>query len=91
MKKPLLVSSSLLAGLRICLGRSDRFRARVVRPALGRHLDRTRRRRRLSSMGGGAIGVGAADLARARSRGRARRPVTGAEFVYDMPAFHIEA
>jgi len=42
-----------------------------------------------SSMGGGAIGIGATTFL-APSTGNVPLPVTGAEFVYDMPVFHIE-
>jgi len=81
MKKPLLVSSSLLAGLFVCLAAttaSAQDSSSPPPPASAPPPNSAP----VTSVGGGGIGVGAVEWLSG---------VTGAEFVYDMPAFHIEA
>jgi hypothetical protein len=78
MKKPLLVSSSLLAGLLVCLAAAPASAQDSTPPPPASSPPPAAS----SNMGGGAIGVGAVEWLSG---------VTGAEFVYDMPVFHIEA
>ena len=81
MKKPLLVSSSLLAGLFVCLAAataSAQDSSSPPPPATTPPANSAP----VTSFGGGGIGVGAVEWLSG---------VTGVEFVYDMPAFHIEA
>lgn len=80
MKKPLLVSSSLLAGLCICLVAANASAQESTSPPVATMPPPNSAP--VTSFGGGGIGVGAVEWLSG---------VTGAEFVYDMPAFHIEA
>jgi hypothetical protein len=90
MKKPLLVSSSLLAGLMVCLTAAPASAQDSTSPPAASPPAASS-----SSNMGSAIGVGA--VAWLGSNGNAtgittaRTPVAGGEFVYDMPVFHIEA
>ena len=87
MKKPLLVSSSLLAGLLVCLAASNAS-AQDSTPPPAAAAPMNAPPPASSSMNSGAIGIGAeAWLAPALGN---NIPLAGAEFVYDMPAFHIE-
>lgn len=88
MKQPLLVSSSLLAGLLVCLAAAPAS-AQDSTPPPAAPMN-TPPPASSSSMGGGAIGVGATTFL-APTTGNIGSPVTGAEFVYDMPVFHLEA
>jgi hypothetical protein len=81
MKKPLLVSSSLLAGLLVCLAAAPASAQDSTSPPPAATTT-SPPPASSSSMGGGAIGIGAVEWLSG---------VTGAQFVYDMPVFHIEA
>ncbi len=80
MKKPLLVSSSLLAGLLVCLAAAPASAQDSTSPPVA--TTPPPNSAPVTSFAGGGIGVGAVEWLSG---------VTGAEFVYDMPAFHIEA
>ncbi len=87
MKKPLLVSSSLLAGLLVCLAAApvSAQESSPPPPATTPPANSAP----ITSVGSGAIGVGA-EVWLAPTVGNNPNPLTGAEFVYDMPVFHIE-
>lgn len=80
MKKPLLLSS-LLGGLALCAAASPAF-AQTEPPPPAPATTPPPNSAPITSVGGGAIGVGA----EAWLSGAA-----GGEFVYDQPIFHIEA
>jgi hypothetical protein len=80
MKQPLLVSSSLLAGLLVCLAAAPASAQDSMAPPPASTPPPNSAP--VTSVGGGGIGVGAVEWLSG---------VTGAEFVFDMPAFHIEA
>ena len=80
MKKPLLLSS-LLGGLALCAAASPAF-AQTEPPPPAPATTPPPNSAPITSVGGGAIGVGA----EAWLSGKA-----GGEFVYDQPMFHIEA
>jgi hypothetical protein len=86
MKKPLLVSSSLLAGLLVCLAAApvSAQESSPPPPATTPPANSAP----ITSVGSGAIGVGAVVWLGAGAGNNG--PVTGGEFVYDMPVFHIE-
>jgi hypothetical protein len=87
MKKPLLVSSSLLAGLLVCLVAANASAQDSTPPPAAPMASSPPPAS--TSSGGGVIGVGATTFL-APSTGNIPGPVAGAEFVYDMPVFHIE-
>jgi hypothetical protein len=86
MKKPLLVSSSLLAGLLVCLAAAPASAQDSTSPPPAA-ASTSPPPASSSSMGGGAIGVGAVVWLGPTGN---NAPVTGGEFVYDMSQFHIE-
>ncbi len=83
MKKPLLLSSSLLGGLLVCLAAAPALAQDATPPPASPPPPPMSPPPAASSnsMGGGAIGIGAEAFLSG---------LTGAEFVYDMPMFHIE-
>jgi hypothetical protein len=82
MKKPLLVSSSLLAGLLVCLVAANASAQDSTSPPPAAPMASSPPPSSSSSMGGGAIGVGAIEFLSGMS---------GGQFVYDTPMFHVEA
>lgn len=88
MKKPLLVSSSLLAGLFVCLAAAPASAQDSTPPPAAPMASPPPSSGGGSMNSGGVIGVGAETFL-APSTGN-NGPITGAEFVYDMSAFHIE-
>jgi hypothetical protein len=81
MKKPLLVSSSLLAGLFVCLAAAPAS-AQDATPPPAAPMNTPPPAASSSSMGGAAIGVGAIQFLSG---------MTGGQFVYDAGMFHVEA
>ena len=79
MKKPLVLTSSLLGGLLLCLAAPASAQESTPPPAAPMSPPPASSS---SSMGGGAIGIGAEAFLSG---------LTGGEFVYDQSAFHIEA
>jgi hypothetical protein len=78
MKKPLFLSSSLLGGLIVCLAAAPALAQDATQPPPSAPPMASSG----GSMGGGAIGIGAEAFLSG---------LTGAEFVYDMSMFHVEA
>jgi hypothetical protein len=85
MKKPLLVSSSLLAGLLVCLAATNASAQESTSPPPAASMNAPPPSG--GSMGGGTIGVGAVVWLGPTGN---NAPVAGGEFVYDMSQFHIE-
>jgi hypothetical protein len=79
MKKPLVLTSSFLGGLLLCLAAPASAQESTPPPAAP--MSPPPANSSSSSMGGGAIGIGAEAFLSG---------LTGAEFVYDMSTFHIE-
>ena len=82
MKTPLLLSSSLLAGLAVCLAAAPASAQDSTQPPAASTTSPPPASSS-SGMGGGGIGIGAVEWLSPL--------ITGAEFVYDQPVFHIEA
>jgi hypothetical protein len=89
MKTPLLFSSSLLAGLMVCLTTAPASAQDSTPPPAAPMASPPASSG--GSMGGGAIGVGAEIWLAPQVGNMGAGPITGGEFVYDMSAFHIEA
>ena len=83
MKKPLLLS--LLGGLALCAATPALAQTEPPPPATAPPSNSAP----VTSVGGGAIGIGAVEWL-APNVGNNPTPVTGGQFVYDMPAFHLE-
>lgn len=81
MKKPLLLTSSLLGGLIVCLAAAPAMAQDANQPPPS-SAPMNAPPPAASSMGGGAIGIGAEQFLSG---------LTGGEFVYDTSMFHVEA